>query len=351
MTTSNTGRRWFIFSKRRASPAQPRRALVVSLLAALLLAGCTGEQSMFDPSGSGARSVDRLWLLMFSLGTAVFLLVLAVLAWAIFRGRRDDESSALSKRGRMRVVTLGGILLPLVILAVVFSSTLQSLREVAGIGSPDAVVIDVVGHQFWWEVRYPGREVVTANEIVIPTGEPVELNLTSNDVIHAFWVPRLHGKIDMMAGTTTTITMEAEEAGTYRGQCAQFCGVQHANMAFTVIAVEAQAFHDWIDARAAPASVPPEGSLIERGEQVFLGSVCVYCHTVSGTNASGTLGPDLTHFASRQTIAAGTLENNTGNLAAWILDPQSIKPGNLMPGIAISGYDLEALLAYLESLK
>ncbi len=191
MTTSNKGRRWFIFSGRRASPnrpPRPRPVLFVVLLSALLLSGCTGEQSMFDPAGSGARTVDRLWLLMLSLGTAVFLLVLAALAWAIFRGRRDDESSALSKQGRMRVVTLGGILLPLVILAVVFSSTLQALRDVAGLGSPDAVVIDVVGHQLWWEVRYPDRDVVTANEIVIPVGRPVEVNLTSNDVIHAFWV-------------------------------------------------------------------------------------------------------------------------------------------------------------------
>ncbi len=317
---------------------------------ALLLVGCTGEQSMFEPSGTGARSVDRLWLLMLSLGTAVFLLVLAVLAWAVLRGKRDEEGHTLSTRGRMRLVVIGGIVLPIVVLVVVFSSTLQTLRDVAGLGSSDAVVIDVVAHQFWWEVHYPDQDVVTANEIHIPVGRPVEVRMTASDVIHAFWVPRLHGKIDMMPGTTTTLTMVAEEAGTYRGQCAQFCGVQHANMAFIVIAVEPDEFDAWAEAHAAPAARPAEGSLVERGEQVYLSSVCVYCHTVSGTNSMGTLGPDLTHFASRTTIAAGTLENNTGNLAAWILDPQGIKPGNQMPGIAISGEDLQALLAYLESL-
>jgi cytochrome c oxidase subunit II len=319
----------------------------------LVLAGCTGPQSMFDPSGSGARSVDRLWLLMLGLGTAVFVVVLVLLSWSILSGRKDEpntDTSGLSRRSRMRLVALGGVVVPIIILSVVLVATMDTLRDIAGLSQGESVVIDVVGHQFWWEVRYPDHDVVTANEIVIPVGEKVQVNLTSQDVIHAFWVPQISGKIDMMAGTTTTLPLLAEEAGTYRGQCAQFCGAQHANMAFTVIAVPPEEFEAWTVAQAAPANEPPPGSLIERGFEVYMSSVCLYCHRVSGTNSTGDLGPDLTHLASRTTLASGMLDNNTGNLAAWILDPQAIKPGNLMPGIAISGEDLTALLAYLESL-
>ena len=317
----------------------------------LILAGCTGEQSMFDPAGSEARSVDGLWLLMLGLGTAVFVLVLVALAWSVLGGRRTNSAeTSLSRRSRMRVVILGGIVLPVIVLGIVLTATIDTLRDLAGLTHDDAMVIDVVGHQFWWEVRYPDQDVVTANELVIPVGEPVTVNLTSNDVIHAFWVPQLSGKIDMMAGTTTTLPLLAEEPGIYRGQCTQFCGAQHANMAFTVKAVPPEEFAAWTVAQAAPANEPPPGSLIERGQQIYLGSVCMYCHTINGTNSTGTLGPDLTHLASRDTLAAGMLDNTTGNLAAWILDPQGIKPGNLMPGIAIAGDDLTALLAYLESL-
>lgn len=345
MTTSTRGRQFAVSALRIAAVATM----------CLLLSGCTGPQSMFDPAGPGARSVDRLWLLLLGLGTAVFVLVLVVLGWSILTGRRrddaaDNEQPGLSGRARARLVVLGGIALPFVVLAIVLTVTIDTLGEMTGLTRDDAMVIDVVGHQFWWEVRYPDHDVVTANEIVIPVGEQVRVNLTSDDVIHGFWVPQLHGKIDMMAGTTTTIPLEADEPGTYRGQCTQFCGAQHANMAFTVIAVPPEEFTAWTVAQAAPANEPPPGSLIERGREVYLSSVCLYCHTVNGTNSTGTLGPDLTHLSSRETLAAGTLENTTGNLAAWILDPQAIKPGNLMPGIDISGDDLTALLAYLESL-
>lgn len=325
-----------------------RPALVVAALS-ILLAGCSGPQSMLDPSGQGAQDAANIWWLMFWLGTVVFITVFAILLVAIFRGGRDREHT-MSRSARYRMVILGGVVIPAIILGVVFASSTSALFNTAELRGEGEVVIDVVAHQFWWEVRYPDDDVVTANEIHIPTHRDVELRLTSTDVIHSFWVPRLHGKIDMMPGKTTSITIRADEPGTYRGQCAQFCGVQHANMAFLVIAEDDAGYDAWLQNQVQPAVEPEPGSLVERGRDVYMSSACVYCHTIDGTPSQGTLGPDLTHFGSRETIAAGILENNPGNLAGWILDPQEIKPGNAMPAIDLTGEELQAMLEYLFSL-
>lgn len=245
---------------------------------------------------------------------------------------------------------LGGIIMPVIIIAIIFTFSTRGLVAIGDLRADDAVTIDIVAHQFWWEVSYPEEGFVTANEIHIPVGESVDIRLTSEDVIHSFWVPSLHGKIDIMPGHTTSITLKAEETGTFRGQCAQFCGVQHANMAFLVIAQEPDEFRAWAANQAEPAATVPDDPAIVRGQDIFMSSMCVYCHTVRGTAAVGTLGPDLTHFNSRYTIGAGILDNNRGNLAGWIVDPQEIKPGNHMPGITLSGEDLDSLLDYLESL-
>lgn len=305
---------------------------------------------MLDAAGTGARETLSIWWLMFWLGTAVFVAVLALLWFAVSRSTQPKDAESDDSRTRTRLVLLGGIIMPVIIIAIIFTFSTRGLVAIGDLRADDAVTIDIVAHQFWWEVSYPEEGFVTANEIHIPVGESVDIRLTSEDVIHSFWVPSLHGKIDIMPGHTTSITLKAEETGTFRGQCAQFCGVQHANMAFLVIAQEPDEFRAWAANQAEPAATVPDDPAIVRGQDIFMSSMCVYCHTVRGTAAVGTLGPDLTHFNSRYTIGAGILDNNRGNLAGWIVDPQEIKPGNHMPGITLSGEDLDSLLDYLESL-
>ncbi|HLU83462.1 MAG TPA: c-type cytochrome, partial [Trueperaceae bacterium] len=212
------------------------------------------------------------------------------------------------------------------------------------------LTIEVIGHQWWWEVRYPESGVVTANEVVIPVGETVRLELSSVDVIHSFWVPVLNGKMDLIPGQTTSLPLEASLAGEYFGFCAEFCGVQHARMNLLVVAQERSDFDAWL-ATQQLAAPPPNDATTLAGQQVFLGSACVYCHTVRGTNASGKLGPDLTHLASRRLLGAGALPNTRGNLAGWIVNSQTTKPGNRMPPMYLGGSELQSLLAYLETLR
>jgi cytochrome c oxidase subunit 2 len=219
---------------------------------------------------------------------------------------------------------------------------------------PAAVTIDVIGHQWWWDFQYrdvtPSDMVTSPNELHIPVGVPVVLRLQTRDVIHSFWVPSLHGKRDLVAGYTNHLWIQADTPGVYRGQCAEFCGHQHANMAFTVVAEPVDAFQTWLQQQRRPAAEPAT-DLQRRGRDVFLQSPCVSCHTVRGTDAGSRLGPDLTHVASRLTIAAGTLPNTRGHLAGWIADPQSIKPGVRMPANPLPAEDLQAVLAYVRALR
>jgi len=215
-------------------------------------------------------------------------------------------------------------------------------------------VINLIGHQWWWEAEYeaavPSQRFRTANELHIPVGRPVVFKVTSRDVIHSFWVPNLHGKRDLIPGYTTSIWLQADKPGFYRGQCAEFCGYQHAKMALYVTAESQAEFENWSADQRKEAPQPTSEEQM-RGRDVFLHSTCTQCHTIRGTIAGAVLGPDLTHLATRGTIAAGTLPNQRGHLAGWILDSQSIKPGNRMPPNSIAGDDLQALLTYLESLK
>jgi cytochrome c oxidase subunit 2 len=247
-------------------------------------------------------------------------------------------------------VVVGGAVLPALVITAVWLLTVRSLGVLAGPTAPAALRIDVIGHDWWWEVRYPHHGFTTANEIHIPVGQPVQLVLTSTDVIHSFWVPQLQGKMDLTPGRVTTLWLRADSPGEYRGQCAEFCGVQHAKMAFLVIAQPPDQFDAWLDRQRQPASAPA-APLARQGEAVFLRSNCIECHTIAGTSATGARGPNLTHLASRRTLAAGTLANNRGNLGGWIVDPQALKPGNHMPPSRLSPADLHALLAYLESLE
>lgn len=337
----------------KPAPAQAGKRLAVgAILAGLFLAGCAEAPSALDPRGFGAAEIATLWWISFGLGTAVFLVVTGLLLYIIFvRARRADSLARENHPADGRLwIWVGGIIVPLIILAIFLFFNLRTLNALASPDTPPTVTIEVVGRQWWWEVRYPDEGITTANEIHIPVGQPVQIRLTSADVIHSFWIPQLHGKIDMNPGQLNSMWLQADEPGVYRGICAEFCGIQHARMQFLVIAAPPEGFQTWLERERRPAPAPTAEN-IRRGQQVFLGSACVYCHTVRGTNATGNLGPDLTHVASRRTIAAGTLENNRGNMAGWIADPQHLKPGNLMPPTVLRGPDLQALLDYLETLQ
>ena len=241
---------------------------------------------------------------------------------------------------------------PIVVLAALLVYAIHTGQALSGPPErpPD---IELVGKQWWWEVRYATEAgpAVLANELRVPVGKPVEIALSTTDVIHSFWVPALAGKVDMIPGRTNRIVIEAREAGIFRGQCAEFCGAQHSLMAMYVVAVTEYEYRQWLARQVSPAA-EPANAIAHQGREVFLREGCAKCHTIRGTAAAGKLGPDLTHVGGRLSIAAGTLANGAGALAAWIADPQHLKPGNLMPATkTLPGEDLRALATYLEALK
>jgi cytochrome c oxidase subunit II len=321
----------------------------------LLCSGCAGFQSALDPAGPQAGRISRLWWLMFWVCSAVFVAVMGALVYALRRGRGRTEAETAPEAERRTARIVGGALAVTVLILFAFMiSDFVTGRALSSLEAGDALKIKVTGHQWWWEFEYdhliPSQRVRTANEIHIPTGRPVMLEMTSRDVIHSFWVPNLHGKTDLMTGHQTVTWLQADRPGTYRGQCAEYCGHQHAHMALLVVAEPPEQFNAWLENERRPAP-PPVTPDQQRGQQLFLTRTCVMCHTIRGTEAGSRAGPELTHLAGRQTIAAGTLANNRANLAAWVADPQRVKPGNRMPPSELSGDELNALVSYLESLK
>jgi cytochrome c oxidase subunit 2 len=335
-------------TRRRAAARATILTIVLAIAALLLGASANAETSILDPHGAQAAPIAGLGWIMFGLSAVVFVVVMGFLLAAVLRARRRGEAEGEMGEANTRPILIGTALTAaiMIVLAGLGFWTLGGLAS----SNAAAMTVEVNGHQYWWEVRYPGQEIVTANEIHIPVGQPVAIRLMSDDVIHSFWVPELAGKLDLIPGRANELRIEASVPGVYLGECAEFCGIQHALMRFRVVAESPDAFAAWVAHESQNAAVSPPDSLVERGEEVFLGSACVYCHAVRGTAAASDFGPDLTHLASRKTLAAGVLDNNAGNLAAWIVDPQAIKPGNLMPGFNYDADELQALLAYLESL-
>jgi cytochrome c oxidase subunit 2 len=331
----------------RAARRRRAGAVLVAVLA-LLASSCTaGSHSILSPEGSSAKRVTGLWWLMFWISAVVFAVVVALIAIAILRRRRRGvEIDVAQPRWGEPFVVVAGVFVPIVILTSVFAISLHDLNAIAS-GDP-RLTIHVIGHMWWWEVRYPNG-AVGANEIHIPTGEPVRVDLTTADVIHSFWVPQLAPKLDMIPGRVNSLLITAERSGRYRGQCAEFCGLQHAHMAFYVVAQPPGEFASWMAHEVEPAPTPTGEAAA--GLNLFLGSNCSGCHTISGTSADATLGPDLTHVASRETIAAGTLTNTFSNMAAWIRDPQAFKPGAVMPPSPLTASEVRQVVAYLESLS
>lgn len=310
-----------------------------------------------DPGGSGATMVAGLWWILFWLGAAAFAVVTVLVLQAIRRGRRRDDASPTTDTHARSLVLWGGVVVPGVILLGTLVLSLLTSREISLLGSSadeDALVIEITGRQFWWDVRYrsdsPQLEFRTANEIHVPVGQPVELRLRSSDVIHSFWIPSVHGKVDLVPGKMNTVRIQADAPGAFEGQCAEFCGLAHAQMRIVMVAQAPEDFEAWRRDQLRRQE-RPESPELARGFEVFMSNGCAFCHAVRGTMAGGRLGPDLTHFGSRGTIAAGLLPNTRGHLAGWIADPQGIKPGNLMPAVPLEGESLQALLDYMESLR
>jgi cytochrome c oxidase subunit 2 len=331
--------------------------LVLLAPAALLLAGCGRTQSSLAPQSHAAKDIASLfWWMMggawIGLGLVVALLLLS---WRR-RGRRgfgDDTSGAKpGEKVGWYVVVVGGIVVPIVLLAVLFviSNIFIIQTTQAPAATATKVTVRVIGHQWWWEARYPGTSVVTANEIHIPVRTPVRVEVTTADVIHSFWVPQLNRTIDAIPGRTNAIELNADAVGRYRGQCDEFCGLQHAHMAFFVYADPPAVFRRWLAAQSRPAATPASGAA-SGGEHVFMTGPCSTCHTIRGTAAHGYVGPDLTHVGSRSTLAGLAIPNTSADLAEWITSSQHVKPGNQMPDTHLPRRRLQALVTYLERLK
>lgn len=331
------------------------------ILVTCLLSGCgtptiiTGRPDALQPRGVAASNISDLWWIMFWLSLVVAIVVFALLLYPVLmrirQGRAHDlEEVSLEAPSGRAWLWWGGIILPGIIIAITFIASLGSMAFLERPPEQETVTIEVIGRQWFWQVRYPDGEFDTANEIHIPVGQPVMFRLSSNDVIHSFWIPQLHGKMDLNPHRTNTIWIQADEPGIYRGLCAEFCGLQHAKMQFLVIAESPEEFAAWVE-RERQDAAEPQGEMAVRGRELFMSSSCVFCHTVRGTEARGNIGPDLTHIGSRLTIGAAALDNNRGNLGGWIVNPQHVKPGVLMPPTDLESEDLQILLAYLESLR
>lgn len=330
-------------------------------LVMLMLAGCQRKQAFLYTAGPGAASIAWLaWTVLITF-CAITAIMWTLILWSVLRRRGSfDTHEPIDVGGGQGWIAIGGFAIPFTILFVFFILSLRGMAEFpmhenhAGqpVSPPD---IRIIGHQWWWEVEYIGgpmdQQFRTANEIHVPIGIPVDIALETADVIHSFWVPTLQGKVDMVPGYVNNLRLEATRQGTYRGQCAQYCGAQHANMAIIVIAQQPKDYEAWRAHMAQPASQPTTPQEIQ-GREVFLSSPCANCHMVRGTPAGGIIAPDLTHIASRQGLAANTFPNDPADLAAWVTHAQSMKPEVFMPNVTqFDGVQLQALVAYLRQLK
>lgn len=313
--------------------------------------------SILDPHGARATSDSALAWFLFALAAIIFLVVLLIVVLAVLRRRGQTSDLAqpghrpASDRGGLQFVIGGGLVFPVLTLTVLVGLTLRTILVLAKPANATSLTVQVIGHQFWWEVRYPGQQVVTANEIHIPAGESVSLQLTSDDVIHSFWVPQLAGKMDTIPGQPNDLEFTADTVGRYLGQCAEFCGLQHAHMGVEVVVDSPADFGRWL-ARRSRVPLEPASEEAATGQLVFQREACSGCHTIRGTSAYGTVGPDLTDVGSRERIGADTLLNTPKNMRDWIRDAQNFKPGIAMPSFrSLSDADVAALAAYLESLR
>jgi cytochrome c oxidase subunit 2 len=354
---------------RHSTIAPSRKATRLSTLAVwsalsstLSLAEAANAQSptnIFDPAGTPARSIFSLSMLVLGVTATIFLIVAGLLLYALlrFRHRSTDSDCEPAQIYGSNQIELAWTVIPILIVVMLFLTTTRVILGTEHIPKPaTALDVTVIGHQFWWEYRYPKYGVVTANELHVPTSdlanpEPTYLAMSSADTDHSFWVPRLAGKMDVIPNRLNTMWIDPDQPGIYLGQCAQYCGTQHAKMLLRVYAQSPQDFAAWIKQQQKPANQDFTGNpAAAEGQTVFMHNACINCHTVAGTAATGRFGPDLTHLASRDTIASGAVQNTPENLRKWIDDPASMKPGALMPSMHLNQHDLDAITAYLTTL-
>jgi cytochrome c oxidase subunit 2 len=324
-----------------------------------VLVSCKGPfpQSVFQPAGDLAFRIDHLFWLIIWLAAAVFVLVEGLLVYVLIRYRARPGQRPPERVHGNTVLEISWTLAPVVILTVVAVPTIQAILDTEELHPAGALEISVIGHQWWWEYRYPDYGIVSANELHLPVRRPVVLSLTSADVIHSFWIPSLAAKRDVIAGRTNHITFTAESVGTYAGQCAEFCGASHANMGLRAMVDDSAGFAAWVKQQQRP---PPAAQDLSEpanaGMEAFkkirdpASNSCMACHTVQGMSA-GVIGPSLSHVGSRTTIAGGTLPNTPDGLARWLKDPPGIKPGSKMPDIGLTDGEIAALIAFLQSMK
>ena len=314
---------------------------------------------MLDPAGDQAGHIDVIWRIMLVVCGVMYVLVLGFLAWGLWRARArrgqtwsPPEPGHTAAEPRLERSLTGWAALVVAGLVVLTTASYLVDRSLADVG-PDPLRIRVTANQWWWLVEYegatPSQRVTTANELHLPLGRPAVVELRANDVIHSFWAPNLAGKTDLIPGRTNYLAVTPRRLGVFRGQCAEFCGLEHALMAFDVHVETPAAFEAWRARQLQPASAPTD-ALAQQGLKVFTSKACVLCHGIQGTDAAASVGPDLTHLKSRDHIAAGALPNTPGDLQAWIADPQGIKPGTTMPRVGLSADELQAVTAYLETL-
>jgi cytochrome c oxidase subunit 2 len=328
------------------------------LVAAISFSGCSGNQSMLNPAAEQADRIGQLWWLFCIVMSVIYALVLLFTVIAVARRHKSISPPTLhpeQKREKRMTYTVSGLAVATIVILFIFMTRdFLTGRDMQALNDPNPLKILVTAHQWWWQVKYENdvasNIVQTANEIHLPLGKAVHFDLQSPDVIHSFWSPNFDGKKDIVPGHPTSFWFRPTKTGTFYGQCGEFCGLQHAHMRFVVVVEPPEQFQNWLTAISQPAN-PPQGDLEKHGAQVFLNGNCIMCHSISGTPARGTVGPDLTHLASRQTIGAGTIPNTRGHLGGWVLDAPRIKPGVLMPQNNLSPADFQALLAYLETLK
>lgn len=323
------------------------------LLASTCLAQSSNFSSptnIFAPASTPARSIFGLSLFVLVITGVIFVVVGSLLTYAVvkFRKRKGDDGREPAQVYGSNQVEIAWTVIPVIIVVVLFMATARVIANVQKGAPAGAVRVTVIGHQFWWEYRYPGLKVVTANELHVPTGTPTELQLLSADTDHSFWVPRLAGKTDLIPNHPNVMWIDPQDPGLYLGQCAQYCGTQHAKMLLRVYVQSRADFDHWIQQQSQPAQ---SSDAAAEGRRTFQATACVNCHAVSGTSAQGRFGPDLTHLMSRETIAAGIVANTHENLRSWIQDPSRFKTGSLMPAMGLNEHDLNAVTAYLETLR
>ncbi len=348
---------------RRTRPQIRRTSLflILALALPLILSGCsiTSHHTPLNPVSAPAHTINRLWWIMFGMAVGIQALVTILVVAAIirFRSRPGDTRVPAQVHGNTRI-EIAWTIAPAMVLVVLLVLTLTTMIDIS---EPKDVSMRVTatGHQWWWEFEYQGQNVLTGNELHIPVSTPVHIDLRSVDVIHSFWVPNLGGKRDAIPGHDNSLWLQSDQVGTFRGQCTEFCGAEHANMNFIVVVQTQNDFNAWLEGQKRPATPdttglsPEQVALVNQGAQTILTQACAGCHTINGlpNYNVGKVGPNLTHIGSRAYLAAGTIPNTPENLARWIRNPQDVKPENKMPTLGLDEQTIQQIVAYLESLK